>query len=88
MVFVEAYILVSLTKSSENDMASNKKWLQTAVNPKRAGMFDNVSSDEIRRKLAALKRQGPHSIHSVAMRKMREYEFALRARAKGGFHSN
>jgi hypothetical protein len=64
---------------------ATKKWLQTAVNPAKAGMFDKVSTESIQKELNHLRKMGPHKKNSKAFTRMHELNFALRARKNHGF---
>lgn len=63
-----------------------EKWGEEAhINPEKKGMFDGKTVVQIEHELAALKKAGPHPEGSDGFTKMKELEFAIRAKkAKGG----
>jgi hypothetical protein len=63
-----------------------EKWETEAhINPEKKGMFDGKTVTQLEHELAALKKAGPHPEESPGFTKMKELEFAIRAKkAKGG----
>ena len=63
-----------------------EKWSeQAATNPEKKGMFDDKTVVQLEAELAALRKAGPHPEDSAGYTKMKELEFAIRAKkAKGG----
>ncbi len=71
--------------NEEEDGVNESKWLQGAVHPSRKGMFKGVGVDQIRSRLAKLKKSGPHKKGSPKQVKQAELNFALRAKEGHGF---
>ncbi len=63
-----------------------EKWdSEASINPDKKGMFDGKTVTQLEHELAALKKAGPHPEGSAGFTKMKELEFAIRAKkAKGG----
>lgn len=61
-------------------------WEQEAkLNPEKKGMFDGKTVTQLQHELNALLKAGPHPKGSPGYTKMKELEFAIRAKkAKGG----
>jgi hypothetical protein len=64
---------------------SKKNWLSSAVDPSKAGMFKDTSTDELMKEAAHLKKTGPHKDGTHQAKRQREVLFALRARKNHGF---
>lgn len=62
-----------------------EKWEHEAsINPEKKGMFDGKTVIQLEHELNALRKAGPHPQGSVGFVKMKELEFAIRAKkAKG-----
>jgi hypothetical protein len=62
-----------------------EKWDEkAAINPEKKGMFDDKTVVQLEAELNALKKAGPHPEGSPGFTKMKELEFAIRAKkAKG-----
>jgi hypothetical protein len=65
---------------------TEKKWLQHAVNPAKAGMFNGRSVDSLESQESKLVKSGPHRKGSAANTKEHELGFAIRAKKGHGFH--
>lgn len=62
-----------------------EKWDEEAkTNPEKKGMFDGKTHVQLQHELDALKKAGPHPEGSTGFTKMKELEFALRAKNKWG----
>lgn len=63
-----------------------EKWETEAhINPEKKGMFDGKTVTQLEHEVAALRKAGPHPEGSPGFTKMKELNFAIRAKkAKGG----
>lgn len=62
-----------------------EKWEQEAsINPEKKGMFDDKTVTQLEHELAALKKAGPHPEGSAGFTKMKELQFAIRAKSGWG----
>lgn len=63
-----------------------EKWSEEVhTDPKKKGMFDDKTVVQLEAELAALRKAGPHPENSDGFTKMKELNFAIRAKkAKGG----
>lgn len=68
-------------------MKTKHDWLKNAVHEDRAGMFADVSTEEIQKELAHLKKMRPFKEGTPQYTKMHQLLFALRARKNHGFRS-
>lgn len=62
-----------------------EKWgTDTTVNPEKKGMWDGWSQADLRKEYDTLKSQGPHTRNSASATRMRQINFALRAKRDWG----
>jgi hypothetical protein len=63
----------------------DEKWgVQTKVSPSEKGKYKGKSIEDLRSSLAALKKSGPHKQGSPEFGRMRELQFAIRAKTGWG----
>jgi len=63
----------------------NEKWgVKVAVSPKEKGKYKGKSVKELRAQLTKLKAKGPHKKDSPGYEKMKELNFAIRAKTGWG----
>lgn len=71
--------------SDENEKNLQEAWnVKTKVNPKEKGKYKGKTTAQLRKQLNSLKKSGPHKKGSKEYGKMRELQFAIRAKTGWG----
>ena len=70
---------------STSDVQLDEKFDKEAkINPAKKGMFKGKTKEELKSQLAKLKASGPHKLGSKENTKMKELQFAIRAKSNWG----
>ena len=76
--------------TDDPDVFLEDNWIQKAVDPDKAGMFDGISLSAIKKEQAALKRKNVsrrkrgEKVPQSDRTRMSQLTFAIRAKGKGG----